>query len=79
MFLFTKLPLFDWPLSLYGYYKALENFLRGFAVLTFLPVLKRRFKVRDTTLGISGLISKVFAFIVLGLASETWHIFVGRY
>lgn len=76
LFLFTKLPIFDWPLSLYGYFKALENFLRGFAVLAFVPVLKRRFKIRDTTLGIIGLISKVFASVVLGLASETWHIFV---
>ncbi|XP_033735721.1 proton-coupled folate transporter-like [Pecten maximus] len=76
LLLYTKLPQFDWSQTRYGFFKAGENFGRGLAVLTLLPLLRYKFNARDTVLILMGLVSKGTGLILLGLASQSWQLYL---
>ena len=77
LLLYLKRSPRSWSFTTYGYYKGSENFSRGLAVLLFLPLLKK-IPLRDTTLILAGLVSKAAGLTLLGLARQTWTIFLGR-
>ncbi|KAK3091390.1 hypothetical protein FSP39_019524 [Pinctada imbricata] len=76
MYLFVKLPVFDWSTSTYGYFRGLENFTRGLAVLTILPLCTKKLQASDTTLILAGLLSKLIGLIILAFAATTWQMFL---
>lgn len=78
MLLYLKHVPRNWSYTNYGYYKGAENFTRGAAVLILLPLLKHYTSFRDTTLIMAGLMSKIIAMVLLGLAQSTWAIFLGK-
>ncbi|XP_070178969.1 proton-coupled folate transporter-like [Littorina saxatilis] len=76
LLLYLKRSPRSWSYTTYGYFKGSENFTRGAAVLLLLPLFKKKTSVRDTTLILAGLVSKMAALVLLGLAKETWAIFL---
>ncbi|XP_041353727.1 proton-coupled folate transporter-like [Gigantopelta aegis] len=76
LYLYTKRAPLSWTQTTYGYYKGLENFSRSLLLLTLLPILKKKMSMRDTTVSLGGMISKTIAFIVIGVASKTWMVFI---
>ncbi|OWF42188.1 Apoptosis-resistant E3 ubiquitin protein ligase 1 [Mizuhopecten yessoensis] len=76
LLLYTKLPQFNWSQMRYGFFKAGENFGRGLAVLTLLPVLRYKFNTRDSILILFGLVSKATGLLLLGLATQTWQLYL---
>ncbi|PVD36316.1 hypothetical protein C0Q70_03295 [Pomacea canaliculata] len=60
----------------YGYFSGAQNFTRAVAVLLLLPLLKTFTQLRDTTLIMAGIVSKVAGLVVLGLAKEQWLVFI---
>lgn len=77
LLIFTRHRPFEWSQTTLGLYKGCESFLRGIAVLTLLPLMKRKFRARDTTVMILGLVSKTAALIVLGVGNSTAVLFIG--
>ncbi|XP_060602163.1 proton-coupled folate transporter-like [Ruditapes philippinarum] len=77
LLIYTRNRPFNWSQTTLGLYDGLESFLRGIAVLTFLPLLKRKFGVRDTMILVVGLVSKTASLIVLGLGRSTVVLFIG--
>ncbi|XP_045187202.2 proton-coupled folate transporter-like [Mercenaria mercenaria] len=77
LLIYTRRRPFEWSQTTYALYRGLESFLRGIAVLTLLPILKRQFKTRDTTFMILGLVSKTAALVVLGVGNSTAVLFIG--
>ncbi|KAK6183630.1 hypothetical protein SNE40_011067 [Patella caerulea] len=71
----TRHPL-NWSTTMYGYLKGLENFLRGITLITVMPVLKYKFHLKDTTLIIVGLLTRITAFIFYSF-QHTWTMFTG--
>jgi PCFT/HCP family folate transporter-like MFS transporter 1/3 len=69
----------SWSYTLYGYFSGAQNLTRGAAVLLLLPLLKRGAKLRDTTLVLAGLVSKMAGLLVLGLSQSTWMVFIGQF
>ncbi|KAL8569115.1 hypothetical protein ACOMHN_055031 [Nucella lapillus] len=76
LLLYLKRSPRNWSYTAYGYFKGAENFTRGAAVLLLLPLLKKMASPRDTTLIMAGLVSKIAGLILLGLAKESWTIFL---
>ncbi|KAL3873873.1 hypothetical protein ACJMK2_036956 [Sinanodonta woodiana] len=77
MLLYTKYEPFEWSQTTLGMFNAVETFLRGLAVLTVLPILKRIFHQRDTVLALIGIISKVFSLLLIGIGKYTSILFLG--
>ena len=75
---YTRHPPLSWSQTTLGLFKGSEQFLRGLAVITLLPLLKKRFGMKDTTIVIIGLISNCAEEIVLGLSSSTALLFIGK-
>ncbi|XP_076450273.1 proton-coupled folate transporter-like isoform X2 [Babylonia areolata] len=76
LLLYLKRTPRNWSYTTYGYFKGAENFTRGAAVLLLLPLLKKMASPRDTTLILAGLVSKMAGLVLLGLARETWLVFL---
>ncbi|XP_076450271.1 uncharacterized protein LOC143286547 [Babylonia areolata] len=74
--LYLKRSPRNWSYTTYGYFQGSGSFVRGAAVLLLLPLLKKMASPRDTTLILAGLVSKVAGLVLLGLATETWTIFL---
>ncbi|KAL3873859.1 hypothetical protein ACJMK2_036943 [Sinanodonta woodiana] len=79
MLLYTKYEPFEWSQTTLGMFNAVETFLRGLAVLTVLPILKRIFHQRDTVLALIGIISKVFSLLLIGIGKYTSILFLGDF
>ncbi|XP_012935892.1 proton-coupled folate transporter isoform X2 [Aplysia californica] len=62
--------------TLFGYFKGLDNFLRGITLITVLPLVKRFTSIRDLPLVLVGFISFAVNFVVLGVASTQWMVFL---
>ncbi|KAK3599656.1 hypothetical protein CHS0354_029119 [Potamilus streckersoni] len=77
MLLYTKYEPFDWSQTTLGMFNAVETFLRGLAVLTVLPILKRIYHQRDTILALIGLVSKIVSLLLIGIGKYTWIVFLG--
>ncbi|KAL4238583.1 hypothetical protein ACF0H5_003290 [Mactra antiquata] len=77
LLIYTRYHPFNWSQTKLGLYKGLESFLRGLAVLTLLPLLKVKMKVKDTAIIIIGLLSKIALLIMLGVANSTALLFIG--
>ncbi|XP_076464411.1 proton-coupled folate transporter-like [Babylonia areolata] len=75
LLLFLRREPLAWSQTLFGYFKGLENLLRGLVLMVALPLLKRKLRVRDTSLVLGGLVSKVAGLVLLGLATHTWMVF----
>ncbi|XP_046577636.1 solute carrier family 46 member 3-like [Haliotis rubra] len=73
LLLFTKRAPLSWSQTTLGYYQGLENFARSLMLVTVLPLVR---KLRNTTVGLWGLISKAIGLVVLGLSTRTWHVFL---
>ncbi|XP_067681998.1 lysosomal proton-coupled steroid conjugate and bile acid symporter SLC46A3-like [Haliotis asinina] len=71
--LFTRRAPLSWSQTTLGYYQGLENFLRSLMLFTVLPLCR---KLRNTTLSLWGLASKVIGLVVLGLSKRTWQVFL---
>lgn len=68
---------FTFSLTLFGYLKGLDNFLRGLVMITFVPIVKKLTRVRDLPLVMFGLLSYAVAFILVGAAYAKWMVFLG--
>lgn len=78
LLLFVSHSPLSWSYSLYGYLQGLHNGLRGLLLISLLPLLKK-VGFRDSTLVLTGLVSKVAGLVLLGLSSKTWMVFLGIY
>ncbi|CAG5124189.1 unnamed protein product [Candidula unifasciata] len=67
---------FGFSLTLFGYLRGLDNFLRGLIMITFVPLMKRLTTVTDLPLVMFGLLSYIAAFIILGAANARWMVFL---
>ncbi|XP_069118185.1 proton-coupled folate transporter-like [Argopecten irradians] len=76
LLLYTKLPQFNWSQTTYGFFKAGENFGRGLTVIALLPFLRFKFQIQDTILILMGLFSKATGLVLLGLASQSWQLYL---
>lgn len=75
--IFTRHPPLSWSQTTLGLYKGTESFLRGLAILTLLPLIKKRLHVRDSVVIILGLVSRIVSLIVLGTGTTTTILFAG--
>ncbi|XP_046571893.1 proton-coupled folate transporter-like [Haliotis rubra] len=73
LLLYTRRPPLSWSQTTFGYFKGLENFTRSLTLVTVLPLCR---KMRDTTVGLWGLASKIIGLVVLGLSTKTWLTFL---
>lgn len=64
---------------MFGYFKGAENLLKGLMLVVVLPILKKKLHVRDTAIVMGGAMSKVAGLIILGIATKTWIVFIGRH
>ena len=67
-----------WSPNFIGYFLALKFFLNGMATLFLLPLLSA-LGVKDTILIIFGLVSGAAALVIMGIATETWIMFTGKF
>ncbi|KAK7501898.1 hypothetical protein BaRGS_00006984 [Batillaria attramentaria] len=74
--LYLKRAPRNWSYTTYGYFSGATHCTRGAAVLLLLPLLKRVTSLKDTVLIMAGLVSKMAALIILGLATQDWLIFL---
>ncbi|XP_046577633.1 solute carrier family 46 member 3-like [Haliotis rubra] len=73
LLLYTRRAPLSWSQTTLGYYQGLENFLRSLMLVTVLPLCR---KMRNTTIAIWGLTSKIIGLVVLGLSKRTWQVFL---
>ncbi|XP_067681740.1 proton-coupled folate transporter-like [Haliotis asinina] len=73
LFLYTRRAPLSWSSTMFGYYKGLENFTRSIVLVTVLPLCR---KMRDTSLGLWGLASKIIGLIIIGISQWTWLLFL---
>ncbi|XP_048259591.1 solute carrier family 46 member 3-like isoform X2 [Haliotis rufescens] len=73
LLLYTRRAPLSWSQTTFGYYKGLENFTRGLTLVTVMPLCR---KMRDTTLGLWGLASKIIGLVVMGFSTQTWLLFL---
>lgn len=79
LLLYLRRDPLGWSQSLFGYFKGMENLLRGLMLLLVLPLFKKKLHVRDTTVVIGGILSKVVGLVLMGLATQTWLVFLGKH
>lgn len=70
--------VFGFSLTLFGYLRGLDNFLRGLIMITFVPLIKRLTTVTDLPLVMFGLVSYIAGFIIVGAANAKWMVFLGN-
>ncbi|KAL8619698.1 hypothetical protein ACOMHN_025784 [Nucella lapillus] len=75
LLLFLRREPLAWSQTLFGYFKGLDNLLRGLVLLIALPLLKKKLRVRDTSLALGGVMSKVVGLVLLGLSTQSWMVF----
>ncbi|XP_071081154.1 lysosomal proton-coupled steroid conjugate and bile acid symporter SLC46A3-like [Haliotis cracherodii] len=73
LFLYTRRAPLSWTPTTFGYYKGLENFTRSLTLVIVLPLCRT---MRDTTLGLWGLASKIIGLVMIGLSPWTWLVFL---
>ncbi|XP_048259081.1 solute carrier family 46 member 3-like isoform X7 [Haliotis rufescens] len=73
LLLYTRRAPLSWSQTMFGYYKGLENFTRSLTLVTVMPLCR---KMRDTTLGLWGLASKIIGLVVMGFSETTWLLFL---
>lgn len=66
-----------WGTSLIGYFLALKVFCNGLASLFVLPLMVA-LRVSDASVVMIGLISGSAGLVLMGVATETWMMFLGR-
>lgn len=66
-----------WSSDLIGYFLAEKSFCNAVAAMIILPLLMK-FKVKDTHIAIIGLVSGATALVMMGVASNTWIMFIGK-
>lgn len=66
-----------WSMKIIGYFLALKVFLNGISSLFVLPLLSAML-VSDAVIILVGLISGAVSLIVMGLATKTWMMFIGK-
>ncbi|RUS72840.1 hypothetical protein EGW08_019405 [Elysia chlorotica] len=76
LFLYLKRSPRSFTRAQYGYFKGSENFTRSLALVTLLPLLKRKLGFRDSTIIIIGLIFKTGTLLTLGLAESLLVVFL---
>ncbi|GFR57512.1 proton-coupled folate transporter-like [Elysia marginata] len=77
LFLYLKRSPRSFTRAQYGYFKGSENFTRSLALVTLLPLLKRKLSFRDSTIIIIGLIFKTMTLVTLGVADSLLVVFLG--
>ena len=75
---YTRHPPLSWSQTTLGLFKGSKQFLKGITVLIVLPLAKRHFGMRDTVAIVIGLVSCAAEQVVLGVASSTGVLFIGR-
>ncbi|KAK3702648.1 hypothetical protein RRG08_042636 [Elysia crispata] len=76
LFLYLKRSPRSFTRAQYGYFKGSENFTRSLALVTLLPLLKRKLGFRDSTIIIIGLIFKTGTLLTLGVAKSLVVVFL---
>lgn len=65
--------------SLIGYLFAEVLFLKGVGVILGIPLMTKILHWSDLTIAITGAVVSIGFYIFLGLASNKWMMFVGKY
>ena len=79
LLLYLRLEPLAWSQTLFGYFKGMENLLRGLVLIFVLPLLKQKLKARDTSVVMGGVMSKVLGLALMGLSTTTWMVFAGEF
>ncbi len=77
VFLFALREPLCWSIKLTGYFLAFKVFLNGMASLLVVPILATC-GMSDSTIVLSGLISGAASLIMMGVATKTWIMFLGK-
>ncbi|TKR96379.1 hypothetical protein L596_010404 [Steinernema carpocapsae] len=72
---YTRLPPFDWDTDSYAIYKTIRPIAQIVGMFFGLLVLKKLFRLRDTTQIILAITSMGLCAIVIGLAQSSWLIY----
>ncbi len=73
----VRYPL-NWSQSLFGYYAAFLLAIRGVNLLIVVPLLRERFRTKDTTLFFLGILSFAVSEFLFAFVSTTWQVFTGE-
>lgn len=76
LFLYLKRAPRSFTRAQYGYFKGTENFTRSLALVTLLPLMKRKLGFRDSTIIVIGLIFKTMTLVTLGVAKSLPIVFL---
>lgn len=77
VFLYTMGKPLCWGLQLTGYFLALKVFCNGLASLFALPLMVA-LRFSDTVIVLIGLVSGSIGFVMMGVATNTWVMFMGK-
>uniref|UniRef100_A0A2C9LBU5 Major facilitator superfamily (MFS) profile domain-containing protein n=1 Tax=Biomphalaria glabrata TaxID=6526 RepID=A0A2C9LBU5_BIOGL len=61
----------------FGFMKGLDYFLRGLIMLTFVPLMRHKVKLKEMILVLLGLFSYAAEFVITGAARTQWLVFLG--
>ncbi|XP_055957275.1 proton-coupled folate transporter [Patella vulgata] len=76
MYLYVRRHPLNWSTTMYGYLSGFENVLRGITLIAVMPVFKYKFHLKDTTLIILGISSRIVGFTFYSFG-YTWTMFTG--
>ena len=75
-FLMLKRRPLSWTQTMYGLWRGISSGLRGLFVLIIIPVLRKYFHPRDTTLLFGALLSSAIGQIIFSAGTYDWIIFL---
>ncbi|CAD5228324.1 unnamed protein product [Bursaphelenchus okinawaensis] len=67
-----------WDAFHLGIWNAMGYFVVFIGTFVFLPLFKKVFKFRETTIMIIGVLSSALRSLGIGLATETWHMYIAN-
>ena len=77
--LYSKHSPLNFAPRLTGYLLAEIQFLKGVGVVLGIPLMTKLLKWSDFSIAIVGAFTTIGFYVFIGLASNTWMMFVGKY
>ena len=69
----------SWTPTFYGIFSGYTFILKGVVVVIAVPILKKKFHVRDTTILIWAFVTAVADMVVFSFSVKTWMVFLCKY
>lgn len=75
-YLFLKKQPLSWSQSFFGYFVGLHKGILGTALIVFVPLMKYKGHLRDTTIVMFAIISSSLGELIFACSTKTWMIFL---